>query len=447
MVVARYPLDPDGGWTFHAASVEREIARLAAAETRVRAVVLVNPNNPTGSGVPRGELLDLLALAREHDFAVVSDEVFLDYRFAETPDDVPVAAALAAEGGGLVFSLGGLSKSAALPQLKLGWMLVGGPDELLHETLPRLEWIADAYLSVGTPVQLALPELLRWGEGTAAAIRARVTLNHRALARAFPPGGAVAAEPLRGGWSAVLRVPSVEPEEELVLRLLHDHDLLVHPGYFFEFPVEAFLVLSLLPPPDVFVEGVARLARGLSVDDPLRSAPFPVGSLRLQIRRADEPRMVEALVDAGQASHLRTGQERVKTSRRDPVADAADVSVRRLPSLRVEARQVHGPRERAEGPFAGRAVVVLEVAQGEVANGAVDGGSVAQPGVVRLRDGPPRPPAPAVRRREKGENVVRVPDRPELNHERRPSVEAEGSGREDGTLATVGDPVAEDGAW
>lgn len=263
VVVARYPLDPDGGWTFHAASVERERARLAAAETRVRAVVLVNPNNPTGSSVPRGELLDLLALAREHDFAIVSDEVFLDYRFAGSPDDVPVSAALAAEGGGLVFSLGGLSKSAALPQLKLGWMLVGGPDELLHETLPRLEWIADAYLSVGTPVQLALPDLLRRGERTAAAIRARVIFNHRALAQAFPPGGAVAAEPLRGGWSAVLRVPSVEPEEELVLRLLADHDLLVHPGYFFEFPAEAFLVLSLLPRPETFLEGIARLSRAL----------------------------------------------------------------------------------------------------------------------------------------------------------------------------------------
>ncbi len=264
VVVARYPLDPEGGLTFHAASVERERARLAALETQVRAVVLVNPNNPTGSGVPRRELFDLLALAREHDFVVVSDEVFLDYRFTESPDDVPVAAALAAERGGLVFSLGGLSKSAALPQLKLGWMLAGGPDELLRETLPRLEWIADAYLSVGTPVQLALPDLLRWGDGAAAAIRARVTSNHRALAQAFPPGGAVAAEPLRGGWSAVLRVPAVEPEEELVLRLLADHDLLVQPGYFFDFPAEAFLVLSLLPPPDLFLEGIARLARGFA---------------------------------------------------------------------------------------------------------------------------------------------------------------------------------------
>jgi alanine-synthesizing transaminase len=263
VAVVRYPLDPDGGWTFHATVVERERERLAAAGHRLKAVVLVNPNNPTGSGVSRGELLDLLQLSRRHGFAVVSDEVFLDYRFAGPPDDVPVAAALAPEEGGLVVSLGGLSKSAALPQLKLGWMLAGGPDELLREVLPRLEWIADAYLSVGTPVQLALPALLARGEGTAAAIRDRVRTNHAVLVRAFPPGAAASAEPLRGGWSAILRVPAVEPEEELVLRLLAEHDLLVHPGYFFDFPSGNFLVLSLLPPPELFIEGIGRLARAL----------------------------------------------------------------------------------------------------------------------------------------------------------------------------------------
>jgi len=261
--VARYPLDPDGGWTFHAASVGRELDRLASAGIRTGAVVLVAPNNPTGSGVARAELLALLMLARTRGFAVVSDEVFLDYRFADAPDDVPVAAALGGEGGGLVFSLGGLSKAAALPQVKLGWLLAGGPDDLVREALSRLEWIADAYLSAGTPVQLALPELLAWGETAASAIRARVLVNHLALTRAFPSGGAVAPAPLRGGWSAVLRVPAVEPEEELALRLLSDHDLLVQPGYFFDFPSEAFLVLSLLPSPDLFAEGVSRLSRAL----------------------------------------------------------------------------------------------------------------------------------------------------------------------------------------
>ncbi len=261
--VAHYPLDPAGGWTFHAASMEREVRRLAAEGTRVGAVVLVSPNNPTGSGVAEGELSALFSLAREHRFAIVSDEVFLDYRFAPGPDDVPVTAARAEAGGVLVLSLGGLSKSAALPQLKLGWMLVGGPDDLVREALSRLEWIADAYLSVSTPVQLALPELLAWGETAAGAVRDRIRMNYAALATAFPSGATAAAEPLRGGWSAVLRVPAVESEEDLVLRLLEEHDLLVHPGYFFDFPSESFLVLSLLPQPGLFAEGVARLSRAL----------------------------------------------------------------------------------------------------------------------------------------------------------------------------------------
>lgn len=261
--VARYPLDPGGWWTFHAASVEREVRRLADTGMRVGAVVLVNPNNPTGSGVAEGELAALFSLARTFGFPVVSDEVFLDYRFAGASDDVPVAAARAEESGALAVSLGGLSKSAGLPQLKLGWMLVGGPDDQVHEALSRLEWIADTYLSVSTPVQLALPDLLSWGETAAVHIRERVRTNHAALARAFPAGASAAVEPLKAGWSAVLRVPAVESEEEVVLRLLEEEDLLVHPGYFFDFPSEAFLVLSLLPRPDLFAEGVVRLARGL----------------------------------------------------------------------------------------------------------------------------------------------------------------------------------------
>jgi len=261
VAIHRYPLDAEGGWAFHAADVAEEVDRLAAAGTRVGAVVLVSPNNPTGTGARAEELEVLFSLARRHRFAVISDEVFLDFRFPERPGPVPVAAAHA---DALVFSLGGLSKSAALPQLKLGWILANGPPDLLGDALSRLEWIADAYLSVGTPVQLALPELLGWGETAAAVIRDRVLANHASLARAFPPGGSAAAGPLPGGWSAILRVPAVEPEEDLVLRLLAAHDLLVHPGYFFDFPFDGVLVLSLLPRPDDFAEGVARLAGALT---------------------------------------------------------------------------------------------------------------------------------------------------------------------------------------
>lgn len=260
--LVRYRLPEEDRWAAHAGPVEEAADRAAAAGRRVAAAILVNPNNPTGTSVSRGELGALSALAARRGFALVSDEVFLDYRFADRPGDVRVAAAEAGEA--LVFSLGGLSKAAALPQLKLGWILANGPAALLHEALERLAWIADSFLSVGTPVQVALPGLLEWGDRAAGALRARVLANHAALGAALAPLPEATVAPLAGGWSAVVRLPSVEPEEELALRLLADEELLVHPGYFFDFPHEAFLVASLLPEEATFREGARRLARALA---------------------------------------------------------------------------------------------------------------------------------------------------------------------------------------
>jgi hypothetical protein len=259
-MLARYPLAAEDGFRVHASAVAQEVTRLAAAGVRTAAVVVVNPNNPTGSSIGEAELGALLALAEAKGFAVISDEVFVDYRYSARPDDVPVAAV---RSEALVFSLGGLSKSAALPQLKLGWILANGPAAQVEDALTRLEWVADTYLSVGTPVQLALPRLLEHGRRAVEAIWARVLRNERALRTAFPAGGAVTVAPVAAGWAACLRVPAVRPEEEIVLDLLETHDVLVHPGYFYEFPSEAWLVVSLLPPPDVFAEGAARLARAL----------------------------------------------------------------------------------------------------------------------------------------------------------------------------------------
>jgi aspartate/methionine/tyrosine aminotransferase len=261
----RYALAGDDGFAFHAAAVEAEVRRVEAGGRRVAAVVLVNPNNPTGTSLAGEELSALFALAKEHGFAVISDEVFVDYRYSDRPGDVRIAAASADTAGALVFSLGGLSKSAGLPQLKLGWILVNGPAGLLDGACERLEWVADSYLSVSTPVQLALPRLLEYGRGTADAIWARVLHNERTLRAAFPAAGPVTVLPVPAGWAACMRVPAVRPEEDLVLDLLESHDVLVQPGYFFEFPFEAFLVVSLLPPPDIFGEGVARLARALTI--------------------------------------------------------------------------------------------------------------------------------------------------------------------------------------
>ncbi|MDL2716792.1 MAG: pyridoxal phosphate-dependent aminotransferase [Acidobacteriota bacterium] len=262
----RYALASDDGFAFRAAAVEAEVRRVEVDGHRVAAVVVVNPNNPTGTSLSAAELSDLMALAKERGFAVISDEVFVDYRYSDRPGDVRVAAVAASTSPpeALVFSLGGLSKSAGLPQMKLGWIFANGPAGLLPQAIERLEWIADSYLSVSTPVQLALSRLLEHGRGTADAIWARVLRNERALQAAFPPGGGITVLPVRAGWGACLRVPAVRPEEELVLDLLESHDLLVQPGYFYEFPFEAFVVVSLLPPPDVFQEALKRLLRALT---------------------------------------------------------------------------------------------------------------------------------------------------------------------------------------
>ena len=265
LTLHRYALARDDGFAFHAAAVEAEVQRVEDDGRRVAAVVLVNPNNPTGTSLAGEELSALFALAKERGFAVISDEVFVDYRYSDRPGDVRIAADSADTAGALVFSLGGLSKSAGLPQLKLGWILVNGPAGFLDGARERLEWVADSYLSVSTPVQLALPRLLEYGRGMADAIRARVLRNERTLRAAFPAGGPVTVLPVPAGWAACMRVPAVRPEEDLVLDLLESHDVLVQPGYFFDFPFEAFLVVSLLPKPEDFREGVARLTRGLTI--------------------------------------------------------------------------------------------------------------------------------------------------------------------------------------
>ncbi|HEV8267487.1 MAG TPA: pyridoxal phosphate-dependent aminotransferase [Thermoanaerobaculia bacterium] len=260
VALEKYRLPPEDGYRLHAGLVDEAWSRVSSEGKRVAAVVVVNPNNPTGSSLSREELIRLLELGARHGFAVISDEVFLDYRFEPREGDVRVAAR---ETAGLVFSLGGLSKSAALPQLKLSWILANGPAPVLDEALARLDWIADAFLSVGTPVQVALPALLAHGESAARFVRERILANLETLAKRFGPGAAARLLPVEGGWSAVLRVPAVEAEEALVLRLLSEHDVLVHPGYFFDFPHEAFLVFSLLPEPARFSEGVGRVARAL----------------------------------------------------------------------------------------------------------------------------------------------------------------------------------------
>jgi alanine-synthesizing transaminase len=209
-------------------------------DAKTRAILVVNPNNPTGSFVTQSEQD---ALAR-HGLPIVSDEVFLDYPLEGSGtsivrDDI------------LTFTLGGLSKSAGLPHYKLGWIRVSGPDK--REALDALEVIADNYLSVATPVQIALPELLRIGANIRDAISQRTRRNLATLRAIHAPS--VQVLPVEGGWAAVLRVPRVMSDDELALRLL-DEGVFVQPGYFFDFERDGYLVVSLLTPEETFANGV-----------------------------------------------------------------------------------------------------------------------------------------------------------------------------------------------
>lgn len=266
-----YPLSFEGGrtgrWWLDATALQK------ACTADTRAVVVVSPNNPTGSLLRRSELRALCALCRARDLALIVDEVFADYVLCSPPTEPAAAAREAAdplihsvlaavqelgEAAPLCFVLSGLSKVVGLPQLKLGWVHVGGPEPLRQQAQDRLELIADTFLSVGTPVQLAAPRLLGEQPRVRAAIAARLRANLELLEAAVHDT-ACQLLPVEGGWYAVLRLPRLMSEEEWTLLLLERDRVLVHPGYFYDFAQEAYLVLSLLCPPAVLAEGARRL--------------------------------------------------------------------------------------------------------------------------------------------------------------------------------------------
>lgn len=248
--VAHYPIVYDGGWSI-------DFDALAAAITnRTRAIALVNPNNPTGSFVKRRELERLTAICRERDLAIISDEVFSDYGF--DPDPERVEHLVEAEGAP-TFCLSGLSKVAGLPQMKLGWIVVGGPQPLRAQAMERLELIADTYLSVATPVQHAAPALLRVGQSIRDQIRLRARRNLDSL-RASTEASVNRTLQVEGGWCATVQAPQIRSSEEWALELLEHRDVLVQPGYFYDFDREALLVVSLLTPEEIFREGVRRFS-------------------------------------------------------------------------------------------------------------------------------------------------------------------------------------------
>jgi alanine-synthesizing transaminase len=250
-----YPLAyKDGGWSID------YVALAAAVTPATRVIAVIHPHNPTGRMIRSADAHALLDLCGERGVALIADEVFLDY---PAPSEKNWAQSFAAhQVSALTFSLGGLSKSCAMPQLKLAWIHTGGPAAEAGAAQARLDFIADAYLSVATPVQAALPELFKIGAGLRAQIQRRLEENFAALTTLNWPAG-FNVLPHEAGWCALLRRPAAPDEAALAKQLLERAGVLAHPGYFFDFPEPCWHVLSLLPEPKDFRAGVVALREWL----------------------------------------------------------------------------------------------------------------------------------------------------------------------------------------
>lgn len=242
----------DEAWELDTDSI---ISAAEQAKGRARAIVLVSPNNPTGSFMRREDFVRLNEICARFGLAIISDEVFSDYIWGGHSDEF---ASAAGNDGVLSFALGGLSKALALPQMKLGWIAANGPEGLRKEALARLDVIADTYLSVNTPVQRACAAWLRLDQDIQGQILRRVTGNFAYLQSALRDSG-IFLYPVEGGWYAVIRSSRFAPEDEWALGLLKEKHVYAHPGFYFDFAREGHVVLSLLPKEEVFQEGIGRL--------------------------------------------------------------------------------------------------------------------------------------------------------------------------------------------
>jgi aspartate/methionine/tyrosine aminotransferase len=248
-----YRLVYDGRWHLDLGSVDAALARLPPA--RPRAIIVVQPNHPTGSCLDASELEALEDLCERHELALISDEVFGDFNWSS--DDRPLPSLLG-ERRVPTFVLGGLSKSCGMPQLKLGWIVAAGPEAARERALRGLEWIADLFLSVSTPVQLALPRLLEAGENFRCRMRERLSVNQTLLRELVTSRPEIDVLHGEGGWVSVLRLPARRTGEEWALALL-ERGVVVHPGHFYDIDGEAYVVVSLIPESASFARALAQL--------------------------------------------------------------------------------------------------------------------------------------------------------------------------------------------
>ncbi len=252
--MAPYRLRYDGSWHLDFTNLRAQINR------RTKAIIVVNPNNPTGTFLTTEEQNELLSVAKQFSLPIIADEVFTDYAFMPRAQ---AARTFIGKDSALSFSLNGLSKAAGMPQMKLAWICLNGPAQAQQEARERLEIIADTYLSVGTPVQQALPDLLRVGANIQRQLWRRIEENLATIDDLLR-GTPAQRLHLEGGWSAILQLPRVMTEEEWVRGLLQEQDIVVQPGYFFDMESEAYIVLSLITPVAQFREGIEGICRAVS---------------------------------------------------------------------------------------------------------------------------------------------------------------------------------------
>jgi alanine-synthesizing transaminase len=243
----RYSLFYDHGWHIDIHALKQAIT------PRTRGMILVHPNNPTGHFTKTEEIAQLNEICAANQMAIIADEVFLDFSLGAAQKS------FVANSASLTFTMSGISKISGLPQMKFAWLAVNGPKEVKREALARLEMIADTYLSLNAPIQLAAPVLLQQRATFQQQLMGRVRNNLAELDAQLAEERKVSRLEVEGGWYAVLRIPATRPDEELAIELLEKHDVYLHPGHFYDFPGDGYMIVSLITPEPDFSEGLRRI--------------------------------------------------------------------------------------------------------------------------------------------------------------------------------------------
>jgi alanine-synthesizing transaminase len=254
VTLVRYPLLYDDGWQIDFHALQQSVS------PRTRAIAVVHPNNPTGHFCKPAEIQQINEIAAAHRLAIISDEVFLDFSFSSVPP-----ATFAANSSALTFTVSGISKICGLPQMKVAWLIASGPESLKIQAISRLEMIADTYLSMNAPVQLALTALLDQRHSFREQWLQRAQTNLTRLDELLASKVICSRLQLEGGWYAVLKTPLTATSEDLAVKLLETRGVYVHPGNFYEFPSSGYLIISLITPPDEFSSGITSLLEMLQI--------------------------------------------------------------------------------------------------------------------------------------------------------------------------------------